>query len=352
MGSDRGLSAVERLQAAVARALVRLPRFALRLVAGPPIVIGGQELDLQIQAVLVLARLLRPPRPHAASVAAARHELELSCAVFPPPAPPLAGVDELSIPSPAGPRPARLYRPRGAATPAPALLFFHGGGFVEGSLDTHDGICRVLCARARCAVVSLDYRLAPEHPFPAAIEDGAAAFRHLVGAAPALGLDPRRLAVGGDSAGGNLAAVLCQTTRDEALRPCFQLLVYPALDMTLSLPSITTYARGFFLEKETMEWFRSHYLPAGTSLRDPLASPLHGDCRGLPPALVMTAGFDPLRDEGEAYAGRLREAGVPVEYRLYPSLFHGFLGAGGGIDAARAPLEDAALALGRALGTA
>jgi acetyl esterase len=207
----------------------------------------------------------------------------------------------------------------------------------------------VLAEKAGCVVVSLAYRLAPEHPFPAAVDDAVAGFRAVAAQASLLGLDPARLGVGGDSAGGNLAAVVSQATRDDAIRPAVQLLIYPAVDATMASASMRTLGEGFLLETASMKWFYDHYAPAGVDRRDARISPLLAqDLARLPPALVVTAGFDPLRDEGEAYASALRAAGVAVEYRCYDAMVHGFLNVAGFIDGARESLADAASMLRRA----
>jgi acetyl esterase len=232
-------------------------------------------------------------------------------------------VADLEIPSPDGPLPARHYAPDEPGGPHPLLVYFHGGGFVVGDLDVYDQTCRLLCRHAGVHVLSVDYRLAPEHPFPAAVDDAAAAFDWAHAHAAALGADPGRVAIGGDSAGGNLAAV---TAREADTRPFAQLLIYPAVEMTDRVhPSHDLFAEGFFLTRADREWFHEHYLGAAAP-DDPRAQPLGDhDLAGLPPAVVVTAAFDPLRDEGEAYAAALRDAGVPVVLRRFAGLIHGFI---------------------------
>lgn len=228
-----------------------------------------------------------------------------------------------------GPLPARVYRPRDLPTPAPTLVFFHGGGWVVGDLDTHDGLCRKLAAHGRVQVIAVDYRLAPEHPYPAAADDAIAAFRDVAARAAELGADPRRLAIGGDSAGGNLSAVVAQATRGDAIAPALQALFYPATDLTCSFPSHKRMADAFILGARAIAWYRGHYLgpdPSEARLREPTGSPYHAaDVAGVAPAYVLTAGFDPLRDEAIAYADRLRGAGVRVIARDEPAMVHGFL---------------------------
>jgi acetyl esterase len=262
----------------------------------------------------------------------------------------VAHVEDREIPGPAGAIPTRLYRPEGTA-PLPFLVYFHGGGWVLGGLGSHDVVCRSLANASGCAVLAIDYRLAPEHIFPAAVDDCYAAASWAVANAKSLGADPARVAVGGDSAGGNLTAVVAQLARHRggpALR--FQLLVYPATDANTDTPSYHENATGYFLELEGMRWFYDHYLPARPDRTDPRASPLRtADLRGLPPALVITAEFDPLRDEGEAYAARLREAGVPVTLTRYHGMIHGFFGMGPLLDQGKRAVLEAAAALRTAL---
>jgi acetyl esterase len=239
-------------------------------------------------------------------------------------------VEELTVPGGEGERPARLYRPeRDAAQPLPVLVFFHGGGFVIGDLDTHDNQARRLCRDLQALVISVDYRLAPEHPFPAPLDDCFAATRWIAEHATELGGDPRRIAIGGDSAGGNLATAVALRCRDEdgpALAA--QLLIYPVTDLsTPDRPSRVENAEGYLLTDEDMTWFESSYVPDGQAT-DPLASPLLADLEGLPPAVVVTAEYDPLRDEGDAYAEALRAAGVPVTHERFDGLIHGFFGMG------------------------
>ena len=221
----------------------------------------------------------------------------------------------------------RRYRPLGAsAGPLPTLVYYHGGGFVIGNIETHDSTCRRLANKSRCQVISIDYRLAPEHPFPAPVKDAVAAFRYVRENAAALDADASRLAVGGDSAGGALAAVVCQTLRDAGeAGPAFQMLIYPATDYSKQSASRAAFAEGYFLTRELMLWFNKAYMPADADTRDLRLSPLLApDFKGLPPAFVLTAGYDPLRDEGRAYADRLIDAGVKTTYVNYPGTIHGF----------------------------
>ncbi len=251
--------------------------------------------------------------------------------------PPMAEVTDTEVPGPAGPRPARVYRPH-ADGPLPTVLFLHGGGFVIGDLDTHDLACRTIAEHSRAVVVSLDYRLAPEHPFPAAVEDTLAAAEWLVEHTAELGGD-HRTGVAGDSAGGNLAAVTAQHLRDQGHDLTAQLLIYPVTAMGADTDSFRDNAEGYFLDAETMLWFGAQYAgPAGVDPSDPRLSPRHGDLAGLAPAVVVTAQFDPLRDDGDDYARALSDAGVTVEHRQFGGLIHGFVDMG-----RHSPAADAAV---------
>ncbi len=236
----------------------------------------------------------------------------------------------------------RTSRPRGGPERLPATVFFHGGGFVIGSLASHDALCRRLAVRSGSIVVAVDYRLAPEHPFPAATEDAYHGYEWVRANAEQLGIDATRIAVAGDSAGGNLAAVVCQLRRARGVAPPrFQLLIYPALDFTRSSDSHRAFATGFLLTERTLDFFVANYLEDASAERDPRASPLvTSDLAGLPPAHVVTAGFDPLRDEGEAYARALMAAGVPTTLRCYDSLVHAFADLGGLVEAAARGVDD------------
>jgi acetyl esterase len=263
----------------------------------------------------------------------------------------VARVDDRRIPGPAGELPIRVYTPDGRP-PFPVLVFIHGGGWVLCGLDSHDPPCRALANAVPCVVVSVGYRLAPEHKFPAAAEDAYAATRWVAEHAAELGGDPARIAVGGDSAGGNLAAVVALLARERGgPRLVHQLLVYPATDAGLDTPSCRDNADGYFLTRDMMVWFWNHYLGSRADAEDVRASPLRArDLAGLPPALVVTAEYDPLRDEGEAYAARLRAAGVPARTTRYPGMIHGFFGMLAVFPQARAAIDEAAGALRAAFG--
>lgn len=291
----------------------------------------------QARALLALIESLGVPPMHTLSVDDARALYRDRRGVTQPPPQDVAAVEALAVPAPHGEIALRLYRPVApSGPPLPVLLWLHGGGWTIGDLDTHDTLCRALALQAGCAVVSVDYRLAPEHRFPAAVDDAVAATRWLHAHAAALGLDAGRLVAGGDSAGGNLAAVVALATRDEGGPPLAgQLLVYPATDMHCVLDSHRRNGQGYLLTADTMAWFIGHYLARPADADDWRASPLrHPALAGLPPALVITAGFDPLRDEGLAYAQRLSDAGVRCSLVSFERQLHGFLLMGRVLDEA------------------
>ena len=284
-----------------------------------------RELDPQAAAVLEAVEAVPVPPTFALSVVSARQRL----AEFfgRQTAPPVAGVEEFSIPGPGGPVDVRLYLPQRASPPL--VVFYHGGGWALGGLESYDPLCRALVDVGEVAVLSVDYRLAPEHPFPAGFEDASAAAAWAAENAGRLNCDPDRLAVAGDSAGGNFAAAVCLAARDRN-GPAIdaQALVYPAV----AAPGIHTFeshvenAEGYFLERDSIAWFYDRYLSDAADRRNAYAAPLLArDLSGLPPATVLTAGFDPLRDEGEAYADRLEEAGVAVRRESFPGMIHGFV---------------------------
>jgi acetyl esterase len=290
--------------------------------------IDGQTLAPDIQALLGMAKLAGSESfTEGVPVETARRNrlMEAEVVAERPPLP-MARVEAVEIPGPAGAIAARRYVPHGAPESAPLLVYYHGGGWVIGDLDTHDAPCRFLAANSGVQVLAIDYRLAPEHPFPAAPEDAFAAYAWASANAEALGADPARIAVGGDSAGANLAAAVSLLARDAGLQlPATQLLIYPVTVADEELPSRHAFGEGFLLSRPDMDFFESHYLPEGVDRADPRVSILRAaDLSGLPPAYLAIAGFDPLRDEGIAFAERLREAGVPVSLRLHPGLVHTF----------------------------
>jgi acetyl esterase len=265
---------------------------------------------------------------------------------------PVAEVKDGSLPGPHGAIPTRTYvpdRPR----PMPGLVFLHGGGWVRGSLQTHDVLCRALANDVGCVVVSVDYRMAPEHKFPAAIDDCFAATQWIAEHASELDIDPGRIAVAGDSAGGNLTAAVTLLARAAGPRLAYQVLLYPVTDYNLDTPSYMRNAAGFMLTREAMRYYWRHYLRDESDAQDERASPLRAtDFAGLPPALVITAEFDPLLDEGRAYADRLRSAGVPVTYSEYAGMIHGFLTSAGVLDQGQHAVAETAAALRAAFATA
>lgn len=262
----------------------------------------------------------------------------------------VAAVTDHRVPVAGGEITVRVYKPAGLG-PHPVLVFYHGGGWVIGDLYTHDGICRSIVNAAGCAVAAVDYRLAPEFKYPVPVEDSYAGLLWVVANATRLGLDPARIAVGGDSAGGNLAAVMTLLARDRrGPRLLLQVLVYPVTNYDFDTTSYRENATGFVLTTEDMRWFWRHYLAREEQGREPLASPLLAkSLADLPPALVITAGCDPLRDEGEAYAARLRDSGVAVTLTQYPGMFHGFLRMTRILDQSRVLLDEIAGALKKAL---
>jgi acetyl esterase len=269
------------------------------------------------------------------------------------PAGPDARVEDALVPSAQGSIPVRIYKPLASSAPLPVLMWFHGGGHVIGSVPESDSECRELATLARCAVVSVEYRLAPEHPFPAAADDCFTATKWVAEHPPDLGVDASRIAVGGDSAGGNLAAVVSLMARDRGGPALvFQLLVYPGTDYaSLDTKSHHENAEGYFLTRPTMLWFRNQYVPKLDDRLNPYVSPLRAESlEGLPRALVMTAEYDPLRDEGEAYGARLEQAGGSVVVRRYDGMIHGFLGMRNFLDKGKVAMSDAAAALASVFG--
>ncbi len=323
-----------RMQAMVTavgvKALPWIPSPAKRVLSGGrSVVIDGNTLDPTLQLMLSSLRLAGIEGSAVlADVAATRAQMRDKVLSLPGPQIHVE-VEDKSLPGPAGDIPARHYRPASSSGSgaAPLLVFYHGGGWTMGDLDTHDALCRLTCRDAGIHVLSIDYRLAPEHPAPAAVEDAYAAFEWACEHAAELGADPGRVAVGGDSAGGTLAAVVCQLARDAGgPTPVLQWLIYPRTDLSGHTRSMSLFAVGFLLTKRDINWFEAQYLRAsGLETTDPRVSPLLAkSLSGLAPALIAVAGFDPLRDEGENYAAALRAAGTAVDLRRMGSLTHGF----------------------------
>jgi acetyl esterase len=314
-----------RLGAMAMSAICALPaRVQIALSGGKPLVVDGHTLAPELQ-LLLFANEKRAQMALTTPAELRAQQSDAARLIYGKPTR-VGSVRDLDIDGAAGKLRARHYAPeRGEG--APLLVFFHGGGFVFGDLDTHDAPCRVLCRHGGMHVLSVDYRLSPEHPFPAPVEDALAALRWAQAHASELGADPARVGIGGDSAGANLAAVVAQlAVADGGVGPACQMLIYPAVDRTKQYPSMDLFAQGFFLTRESIEWFTHQYSgPPGPHYRDPRHGPLHAESHaGLAPALVVTAGFDPLRDEGNAYAEALLAAGTITVPRCFHSLIHGF----------------------------
>jgi acetyl esterase len=321
----------DRLERAVNRAAAASPARLQALLAGRDVTSEGQRLSPQFALALRALALSGKTSYDRLGVPAARALLEKESWTFTGPRIEVGAVREVTLDEEGEvPVPARLYlpaqEPGGFDGPPPVVVFLHGGGWVLGSVDSHDAVTRFLCRHGRVAVLSVDYRLAPEHPFPAAVEDAVHAVRWARRHGQRWGFDGSRLAVAGDSAGGNLSAVACQQLRGTPAMPDLQVLVVPGVDFSRRTASRATYGNGFFLTDSEIDWYEGHYLGPDTDRRDPRASPLLADdLSGLPPAYVVVAGFDPLRDEGEAYARALRDAGVPVTLRRHTALVHPFV---------------------------
>ena len=299
---------------------------ALRFLDGHRIRRGSRTMDPKAQIVGEFVKSIRvpgyfPPLPEL------RQQLRTMVTLMDEPAPALARIEDIQIPGPAGEIGARVYAPRAGGAPSPAVAYFHGGGWVQGDLETHHGLCARLALHADVLVVAVDYRLAPEHKFPAAVEDCLAVYRWLRAHGGDVGADPARMAVAGDSAGGNLSAVVSQLTASGATpRPTCQALIYPAVDFSLDTDSHRDLADGHVIPRDRILWYTEQYLRSEADKADLRASPLRApSLAGQPPTLIVTAGFDPLRDEGRAYADRLRAAGVEVVHREYPGQIHAFV---------------------------
>jgi acetyl esterase len=322
-------------QRTMVRKLLSLPIPMLRLMAGGGVIYqGGRTLDPRLQYLAAQSR--GAPPMTTLSPEEARRASAMGLAVTGGDPEPGVAIEPLTLPGPGGDIPARVYRPAHQDPLAPMMVFAHFGGGVIGDLETCDAFCSILAKDARGPVLSVDYRLAPEHRFPAGLEDVLAAYRWARDNAERFGAPLAQAAIGGDSMGGNFAAVICQALKAAGEpQPVLQLLIYPWVDVVCASASMTTYGDAFPLTRATLDWFAGHYMGPGDSPADPRLSPLRSpDLSGLAPAIVVTAGFDPLLDQGEAYARRLKEAGVPVVYRCYDGLAHAFTAFTGAVPGA------------------
>jgi acetyl esterase len=330
------------VQGRAAHLALRMPISWVNILAGPPVMVDGRVLDGRTQWFLrLLASTGQKPWPEL-GVAKARAELDLFMNMMGGRPAPVGEIIDRTIAGPGGRLRVRLYRPADSVSRLlPTIVFFHGGGFVIGSLEGYDLPCRFFCAETGCALLAVDYRLAPEHKFPAAIDDALAAYHWLASEPSGMGVDPARIVVAGDSAGGTIAAALAQELRGTTHRPCLQWLIYPATDLEGDSLSHESCASGFLLTRVDLQWFLALYLNRPEEAADPRVSPLRtADLSGLPPALIFTAGFDPLRDEGRAYADRLSAAGAKTVHREFDSLIHGFIGMRGALQAAARAMDD------------
>lgn len=337
------------IQKTIVRALLKLPGPVLRAMAGGgQVVRGGRVLDPHFQFIAAQAAKVKLPDPLTPEVA--RQGTEMLTGLFGGGREPGVAVEELVIPAPEASLPARAYRPARQDPASPLLVFYHFGGGVVGSLETCDAFCTILAAITGGPVLSIDYRLAPEHRWPANLTDARAAFDWARTNAERFGVSGGRVAVGGDSMGGHMSAVLCQDLmRDGVPQPVYQLLIYPATDLTMDGGSMVSCADAYPLTAATMAFFMHHYLPEGADMAHLRLSPLKSpDLTGLAPALVFTAGHDPLLDQGKAYADALSAAGVSVHYQCFDAMAHGFTAYTGGVPAADAACRAMAGYAGRA----
>ena len=343
---------VRELYGKAANLALRMPISWVNILAGPPVTVDGRTLDGRAQWFLKLLAMSGQPPTYLMSLADARANIDTYLPLLSGRVAPVGEIVDRTIGGPAGRLRVRLYRPAGSvARLLPAILYFHGGGWVTGSLEAYDRVFRRICASTGCALVAVDYRLAPEHKFPAAIDDAVAAFRWLATDAVNLGVDPARIVVAGDSAGATIATVLARLVGDDARPPCLQWLFYPITDLGLDSPSYRSCGEGFMLTRTGVEWARGHYLNSLDDVADPRASPLRADdIAGIAPALVYTAGFDPLRDEGKAYADKLARAGVKTIHREFDSLIHGFVGMRGVLQAGARAMDEMVAGLRHELG--
>lgn len=334
----------EKIKKFFALTFLSLPLPIIKLFIGKAIQIDGQTMDPVVQFMVKF--FVEHEIGYLPSVEEERREFDIQGSWFAHSPEPSVSITKWSVNGPNGEIPFEIHRPAKLPTKqAPALIFYHGGGHVSGSLESHRNICRQLSHEVNCAVVAVDYRLAPENKFPIGINDCLAAYDAVVQQADELGLDPKRISVGGDSAGGNAAAVVAQQRKSASIPPKFQALWVPWLDMSKQTRSYELMGESFFLEKNKMEWYTAHYLASEAEGLNPLASPSLGDVEGVCPAAIFSAGFDPLRDEGRDYFEKLKAAGVPVQYKLYEGVVHPFLNVAGKIPVARIAFDEAVLIL-------
>ena len=330
----------EKIKKFAALVMLKLPRPIIKLLSGKAIEIDGQTMDPVVQ--FMVRSFVDHEAGHIPTVEEERREIDIQGGWFAHNPEPTVSITTWAVSGPNGEIPVEIHRPaKLPAKNAPALIFYHGGGHVAGSPASHRNLCRPISHEVNCAVLAPDYRLAPEHKFPVGINDCLAVFDAVVEQAGELGLNPKRISVGGDSAGGNAAAVVAQQRKSAAFPPKFQALWVPWLDMSRQTRSYELMGEGFFLEKKKMEWFTAQYLRSDEDKLNPLASPSLGNVEGVCPATIFGAGFDPLRDEGRDYAEKLKAAGVPTTYKLYEGVIHPFVNVAGKVPAARKAFDEA-----------
>jgi len=330
----------ERIKKFIALAFLRLPPSIIKLLIGKPIQIDGQTMDPVVQFMVKF--FVGHEIGYIPLVEEERREFDIQGSWFAHDPEPSVTITKWNANGPNGKIPCEIHRPaKLPAEHAPALIYYHGGGYVSGSLASHRNLCRQLAHEVICAVVAVDYRLAPENKFPIGINDCLAAYDAVVHQAKELGLDPKRISVGGDSAGGNAAAVIAQQRKSSSYPPKFQALWVPSLDVSKQTRSYELMGEGFFLEKKKVEWYITNYLRSEEDRINPLASPSLGDTKGVCPVAIFSAGFDPLRDEGRDYAEKLKAAGVPTQYKLYEGVVHPFANLAGKVPVARKAFDEA-----------
>jgi acetyl esterase len=344
---------LRRLESGFARFAFGLSAETKRRILMKPVRIDGLTLDPEIQLLLLLRKVRGRATLRAATPSIARARMRDEILRFGGERIQLGAVRDFTIPGPGGRLPVRHYAPSAPGERHPLIVYFHGGGYVAGDLDTHDQVCRMICQHGAVNVLAVDYRLAPEHPFPAAVDDAYAAFQWAASHTEELHADPTRLAVGGDSAGANLSAVVSMfAARDGGPAPMLQILIYPPADRSFDRASVGFFREGFLLEQADMQWYDAHYFGSSQTARtDPRVSPIYADNLGsVAPALFFTAGFDPLRDEGEAFAAAMKAAGNRAELRRFDGLVHGFINMVNVSPVSRAAVVEMATEIRRALG--